>query len=605
MYEPEVNDITESIETLPEDIRRQFAEHRDRVTLRSTLPWGEHCTECVWPTCYTTCDLYSARPDGACRQFVDGMVRIDHKGGLNPYILKIRFKRWGKLWTVGNLGLRSLPVSERREWLNIAVGAVGRLAPLPTFIKPRVLQKISYVRKQTAESVKNGHELPDAFLLECYNPNARSITVTFSVRPRERDGSRTFQTLINLPPGYTRARIAFAEIAQNVNTSKPFELEITPNDCENTVLYFGLMDFVKEKSAGPVHRGASKSSPKMCKCIVWDLDNTIWDGTLMEDGPEGLRLRPGVVDVIKQADQRGILHSIASKNNYDEAIKVLKSFGIDEYFLYPQVGWHPKSQSIAQIAQLLNIGTESLAFVDDQAFEREEVKVTLPQTTVLDSADYAEILKRPEFCVPVTAESTMRRRMYREQEQRQTAQSSYQGDYQAFLRDCHMRLSIRPLDSENLGRIYELAQRTNQMNFSGSRYTRPQLSEIMGNRALETFVIDCSDRFGAYGIVGFAIVDSAEPRLLDLMFSCRIQGKRVEHAVLSFLLNRFNDTGTRRDFYANFRRTAKNAPSGKVFDDVGFEAECERDGVTSLVFRAGRAIPDDHIIDIDTSEVCR
>ena len=91
----------------------------------------------------------------------------------------------------------------------------------------------------------------------------------------------------------------------------------------------------------------------------------------------------------------------------------------------------------------------------------------------------------------------------------------------------------------NLKRVYELAQRTNQLNFSGNRYQEAQLVEIMGSDFLETYVIDCSDRFGDYGIVGFGVVDIRVPLLLDLMFSCRIQGKRVEHAVLSFLLKRF------------------------------------------------------------------
>ena len=108
MYKAEVDSSIESIDSLPPDVRRRVAEFRDQLVVRTTLPCGEHCTECVWPTCYTTCELYSPRTDGACRQFVDGMVRIDHKEGLSPYLLKLRFKGWAKLWTVGNLHLRPL-----------------------------------------------------------------------------------------------------------------------------------------------------------------------------------------------------------------------------------------------------------------------------------------------------------------------------------------------------------------------------------------------------------------------------------------------------------------------------------------------------------------
>src|SRR5262245_49534969 len=148
MYEAEVNNSIESIDTLPLEIRKRFAEFRHRIVSRTLLPWGEHCTECVWPTCYTTCELYSPRLDGGCRQFVDGMVRIDHKDGLSPYLLKLRFKRWAKLWTVGALRLQPLSMAATKELFHIAVGAISRNAPLPAPIKPRLLHKISYLKRR-------------------------------------------------------------------------------------------------------------------------------------------------------------------------------------------------------------------------------------------------------------------------------------------------------------------------------------------------------------------------------------------------------------------------------------------------------------------------
>jgi predicted enzyme involved in methoxymalonyl-ACP biosynthesis len=107
----------------------------------------------------------------------------------------------------------------------------------------------------------------------------------------------------------------------------------------------------------------------------------------------------------------------------------------------------------------------------------------------------------------------------------------------------------------------------------------------------------CSDRFGGYGIVGFAVVDTRGPRLLDLMFSCRIQGKRVEHAFLAYILERFS-WPERRDFFANFRKTERNARQGKVFEEMGFEVMSEQGGVLSLGFRKERAIPQERIVRI-------
>ena len=170
MYEAEVNNSIESIETLPLEVRARFAEFRSRVAARTALPWGEHCTERVWPTCYTTCELYTPREDRACRQFVDGVVRIDHKEGLNPYLVKIRFKQWAKLWTVGNLELKPLLQAERKERFNIAVGAIGRSAPLPGFVKLQVLQKINYFRRVAAENAHGNGEAPDCFLLNASIP---------------------------------------------------------------------------------------------------------------------------------------------------------------------------------------------------------------------------------------------------------------------------------------------------------------------------------------------------------------------------------------------------------------------------------------------------
>src|SRR5438477_10046509 len=119
MYESEVNRSKESIASLPAGIRERFSEYRSRIAARTLLPWGEHCTECVWPTCYTTCELYSPRMDGACRQFIDGMVRIDHKEGLSSYILKLRFKGLAKLRTVGNLHLCPWSMADMRVRFNI------------------------------------------------------------------------------------------------------------------------------------------------------------------------------------------------------------------------------------------------------------------------------------------------------------------------------------------------------------------------------------------------------------------------------------------------------------------------------------------------------
>lgn len=596
MYEAEVNNRLESIDTLPSTVVKQFEELRSQVKSRTILPWGEHCTECSWPTCYTTCELYDPRMDGNCRLFIDGMVRIDVDDALRPYLLKLRFKRWGKLWTVGNLAMYSPTEVGQKEKLNMIIGALARSVPLPRQLQSRVIGKVAYRRRCASEMASPSGE-PDCFMLECYNPNSRVIDLTLTLRPRQRESVGVFQRVIHVPSGFVREKVALRDIHREVDFSQPFEVEIVPNEAvDDTVLYFGLMDFVC-LSSRPQATVESNSGVKLWKCIVWDLDNTLWDGTLIEDGPENIRLREDVVAVIKETDRRGILHSVASKNNHADAMKLLQILRLDEYFLQPQITWSPKSQSIGRIAKLLNIGLDSLAFVDDQPFEREEVFTTHPQVTVVDACDFRNILSRQECQVPITEESQKRRLMYRQEEERGSVLESFQGDYLKFLKECQLKLTLTQLTLENLERVYELAQRTNQMNFSGSRYPRTQLQEIQQSDMHKTYVMRCTDRFGSYGIVGFAVVDTREPRLLDLMFSCRIQGKRVEHAFLGHILGS-HSRPVRRDFFANYRKTTKNQNSGKVFEEIGFEVVEEHGGLLSLKFPKSRSIPQEAIIQI-------
>ena len=153
------------------------------------------------------------------------------------------------------------------------------------------------------------------------------------------------------------------------------------------------------------------------------------------------------------------------------------------------------------------------------------------------------------------------------------------------------------MNTENFNRVFELAQRTNQMNFSGRRYQKNELSTLMNSNDFHSYVISCEDKFGSYGIVGFCLLDPNEPRLIDLMFSCRVQSKRVEHAFLSHILKKYISS-TNKDFYANYTKTEKNKPSGKVFYDIGFEENSVRDGITSLQFKSDKEILNDNLIDI-------
>ncbi|MFI5249262.1 MAG: HAD-IIIC family phosphatase [Gemmatimonadales bacterium] len=611
MYETEVNGHVESADQIPAPIRQRFEDLAGRVTSRSVLPWGEHCTECVWPTCYTTCDLYSPRTDGKCRRFVDGMVRLDAPQTANGYILKISFKQWGKLWAPGNVHLmpkndaRSLEQRDRR--LGQTLYQIGVPAPVKRFAMWR---RYDY-KKKKAQSRRASAPLPEYFLVECYNPNAAAIALSLTMRPDDPSHPLPFQTLLTAAPGYSRFAVPMADVTRVLDIQAPFSIELIPNNVpDGTTLYFGMVDFATGTALAPEAAtaapgrngkapaaGEAKTKVKTYKAIVWDLDNTMWDGILVEDGAAALKLKPGIVEIIKQLDQRGILHSVASKNDAPEALKVLEQFGIREYFLFPDISWGPKSEAIKRIAQQLNIGLDTLLFVDDSDFELAQVGAGCPEVRTLNATAYRSIPALPECQVPVTAEASERRKMYQTESVRQTVAGRFGDDYLAFLRDCHLEAHLRPLTPDNVQRVHELTQRTNQMNFSGNRYDRAVLERIIATPYLDTYVLECRDRFGDYGVVGFSIVDSREPRITDLAFSCRVQSKRVEHALLSYILRRYREPVV-RDVYANYRKTSRNAPSGRVFDDVGFEAAGETDAGSSLIFHGTRDVPGDGIIEV-------
>jgi FkbH-like protein len=506
-------------------------------------------------------------------------------------VLKIQFKKWGKLWSPANVRLHSIEQAGRIELSDYRIGTLLYQLPLPSAIKSQVTGKRYSLKKKQAGKPAVGGELPTSFLLECYNPAPHDVRLSLTLRSAL-DGVRIpFQKLIVLTPGFHRIRVPIGEITPVLDMQQPFNIELIPNDVENLItLYFGLIDFVRE-------RETTADKAKKAKCVVWDLDNTLWTGILVEDGLDKLTLKPEIVDVIKTLDERGILHSVASKNSHDEAMEALKRFGIDGYFLCPQISWRPKSESIGEIARQLNIGTDSLLFVDDSQFELDQVKSAHPEVIAVNALQYRALPKRNECQVPVTAESRQRREMYQVEAVRQGVAESFADDYTAFLRRSQIRLMIQPMTQENLDRVHELTQRTNQMNFSGNRYDRDVLKGILTTPYLSTHVLSCDDIFGSYGIVGFSIVDVREPRMTDLMFSCRVQSKRVEHAFLGHIIRKYiRESGG--DFFANYRKTSRNAPSGQVFTDLGMKQVDLLDGVTSLVFPRNCEIPDDGVIKI-------
>lgn len=317
------------------------------------------------------------------------------------------------------------------------------------------------------------------------------------------------------------------------------------------------------------------------KCVVWDLDNTLWSGTLVED--REVRLRDGIETVLKTLDERGILHSIASRNHFEDARARLVELGLWDYFLYPQIHWDSKVQSIEAIARDLNLGMDALAFVDDDPFELESVAFSLPKVTCIDAARLPEMLELRELTPRfVTEDSSLRRSMYRDDAKRKKAEQAWQGTNEEFLATLQMRFHIAPAQEADLQRAEELTVRTNQLNSTGVTYSHDDLDRLRQSPQHSLWVASLDDRFGSMGRVGLALVEHTADvwTIRLLLMSCRVMSRGVGSLLLNFVIAqaRQADAMVCADFVPNDR----NRAMAVTYAFAGFKKVDEQAGVHQL-----------------------
>ncbi|GAB4199298.1 MAG: HAD-IIIC family phosphatase [Roseiflexaceae bacterium] len=321
---------------------------------------------------------------------------------------------------------------------------------------------------------------------------------------------------------------------------------------------------------------AEEVAAQSVKCVVWDLDNTLWDGILLEDST--VKLRPVVVEVIKTLDQRGILHSIASRNDHATAMRKLEEFGIAEYFLYPQINWNSKAESIKQIAKQINIGIDTLAFVDDQPFEREEVAFVLPAVLTIDAEAAAGIPALPRMNPRfVTEDSRKRRLMYQSDIARSTAEQEFVGSNEEFLATLEMVFTLAEAAEDDLQRAEELTMRTHQLNTTGYTYSYDELNAFRQSPEHKLLIATLDDRYGSYGKIGLALVECGAEfwTLKLLLMSCRVMSRGVGTIMMSHIMRQAKEAGAR--LRAEFVTTDRNRMMYVTYKFGGFR-EVQREG---------------------------
>ncbi len=309
------------------------------------------------------------------------------------------------------------------------------------------------------------------------------------------------------------------------------------------------------------------------KVIALDCDNTLWQGICGEDGALGVRVEGPYLELQKfmlQKYNQGMLLILCSKNNEVDVWEVFeKNPGMllkKEHFVDWKINWEPKSRNLEALAHQLNLGIDSFILVDDSPVECSEVMTHQPQVLTLQLPEnpvYIPLFLEHVWAfdkLKVTKEDRQRSRMYRAEQKRWESQAK-SISLKDFLASLELKMSMNPMKPSQVSRVSQLTQRTNQFNLSTRRRTEEEITALNRQPGTKCWVIEVSDRFGDYGLVGVVITQEQHRELFidTLLLSCRVLGRNVEAAVLVGLGNYCRGRGL-KSLRADYYPTAKNKP---------------------------------------------
>lgn len=323
------------------------------------------------------------------------------------------------------------------------------------------------------------------------------------------------------------------------------------------------------------------------KCVALDLDNTLWDGIVGEDGKEGIRPRRALQEFLRSRYERGIILAINSRNNADEALDAIETHPDmvlrKRHFAAWQINWGDKVSNMAALAKELNLGLDSFVFIDDDPFQQDLVRQALPEIATIGFESEDELMERlrrfPGFVAfALTDEDRRRGEMYAQERERRTLQASSQ-TLEDFLKHLQLEVRVEPVAGATLPRAAQLTQKTNQFNLTTRRYSEQEFKTFI-TREGKAWTIAAKDRFGDYGIVGVLMAtarDGAQWRIDNFLLSCRILGRGVEGNVIDFLIRECTRRGV-REIAAQYVPTSKNRQVETFWEKVGFGVDAVQGG---------------------------
>lgn len=265
------------------------------------------------------------------------------------------------------------------------------------------------------------------------------------------------------------------------------------------------------------------------KLIIWDLDETLWSGTISE---HEVAVRQENVDFIKNTLDMGIIHSICSKNDFESTKKFLTSQGLWEYFVFPSINWEAKGKRIENILESAGLRAANVLFIDDNLQNLQEVKYYNPEISVILPGEDLHKLYDEAETAPKKDISHNRLKQYHILEEKLEEKAVYSSN-EEFLYSCHIKVEICSNCMDELERIHELVMRSNQLNYTKNRQSPEELQELFISCKVKSGYVRVRDKYGDYGIVGFFAIKDG--RALHFTFSCRIMGMMVEQYVYMIL----------------------------------------------------------------------
>ena len=336
-----------------------------------------------------------------------------------------------------------------------------------------------------------------------------------------------------------------------------------------------------------------RNSGKLKKAIIFDCDNTLWKGVIGEDGMDGIDMSPTtnlgkfyhlVQRIAVFLSKRGVIIGICSKNNENDVLEVFRNhrdiFLKEEHIVIKKVNWDDKASNIREIASDLNIGLDSMIFVDDSNFEINLINEKVPEILTIQVpitlSDYPDILLRnvyTYFNLVLNSDDARKTEMYKQQFEREKNKISF-SSIEDYLASLEIELTVVKNDKSYIPRIAQLTQKTNQFNLTTHRYTESQLEYFTSDNKHFVYAMFVKDKFGDNGLTGVCIVKEDENNsknvILDsFMMSCRIIGRNIEFVFIGYIIKELANKGY-KTLYSDYIQSSKNALVENFYDKVGF-----------------------------------